>query len=115
MKPITAALKIANWVFRGSILLYLVLFYFETIKVVNFSSFKDVLCFVYVISGLLLFIGGFLSKPTLSIISGVVLFLCTMYFMFTHFPNDFTRGELISFLVYLWPAGIGLYFAGSDN
>lgn len=115
MKPITAALPIANWIFRGSILLYLILFYFDKIIVVNFNSFSDVMFFVYVLSGLLLFIGGFLSKPTLSILSGAALVLCTLYFMFTHLPSGFTRPQMISFLVYLWPLGVGLYFAGSDN
>jgi hypothetical protein len=115
MKPITAALPIANWIFRGSILIYLLLLYFDKIVVVNFKNFGDVMYFVYVLSGLLLFIGGFLSKPTLSIITGVLLFLCTIYFMVTHLPADFTRIQISSFLVYLWPAGIGLYFAGSGG
>jgi hypothetical protein len=115
MKPITAALPIANWIFRGSILIYLLLLYFDKIVVVNFKNLGDVMYFVYVLSGLLLFIGGFLSKPTLSIITGVLLFLCTIYFMVTHLPADFTRIQISSFLVYLWPAGIGLYFAGSGG
>lgn len=115
MKPITAALPIANWIFRGSVLLYLILFYYEKIIVVHFNSFTDVLYFVYVLSGVLLFVGGFLSKPTLSIISGVFLFLCTLYFMFTHLPGEFTKPHILAFLVYLWPAGVGLYFAGSDR
>ena len=89
--------------------------YFDKIVVVNFKNFGDVMYFVYVLSGLLLFIGGFLSKPTLSIITGVLLFLCTIYFMVTHLPADFTRIQISSFLVYLWPAGIGLYFAGSGG
>jgi hypothetical protein len=115
MKPISAALPIANWIFRGSILLYLLLLYFDKIIVVNFRSFSEVMYFVYVLSGLLIFIGGFLTKPTLSIISGIVLFLCTLYFMVINLPGDFTRLQISTYLVYLWPAGIGLYFAGSDN
>lgn len=115
MKPITAALPIANWIFRGSILLYLILYYYDKIIVVNFTSFNDVLYFVYVLSALLLFIGGFLSKPTLSIISGVLLFLCTGYFMAMNLPDEFTRVQIMRFLVYLWPAAVGLYFAGSGN
>jgi len=116
MKPITAALKVANWLFRGSLLIYLVLFYFEKIIVVNFQSFNDVLYFIYVLSGLLLFVGGFLSKPTLSIIAGILVSLCTLYFMFTHLPSDFTKHQILNWMVYyLWPLSIGLYFAGSDN
>jgi hypothetical protein len=116
MKPITVALKIANWLFRGSILIYLLLFYFDKIVVVNFKNFTDVLFFVYVLSALLLFIGGFLSKTTLTIISGVLLFLCTMYFMVLDFPRDLTsRTQIMAFLIYTWPAGVGLYFAGSGN
>ncbi len=115
MKPITAALPIANWIFRGSILLFLILTYYEKIIVVNFKNFGDVMFFVYVLSGLLLFIGGFLSKPTLSIISGVLLFLCTLYFMVIDFPNELTRRHILGYMIYLWPAGLGLYFAGSDN
>ena len=115
MKPIAAALPIANWMFRVSILAYLILSYYKQIIVVNFNSFTDVMFFVYVLSGLLLFIGGFLSKSTLTIISGMLLFLCTAYFMATHLPQEFTSAEILVFLVYLWPAGVGLYFAGSGN
>lgn len=115
MKPISAALPVANWIFRGSVLIYLILLYFDKIIVVNFRNFVDVMFFVYVLSGLLLFIGGFLSKPTLSIISGIVLFLCTLYFMAINLPLDLTKVQITSFLVYLWPAGVGLYFAGSGS
>ncbi len=116
MKPITAALKVANWLFRGSILIFLLLFYYEKIIVVNFRNFNDVLVFVYLLSALLLFIGGFLSKPTLTIISGVLIFLCTLYFMVLDFPNDISsKAQIMAFLIYTWPAGVGLYFAGSGN
>lgn len=116
MKPITAALKVANWLFRGSILLYLLLFCLDKVVVVNFKNFQDVMYFVFLLAGLLLFIGGFLSKPTLSILSGVLLFLCTLYFMVIDFPNDImSKTQLMAFLIYTWPAGVGLYFAGSGN
>lgn len=115
MKPISAALPIANWIFRGSILVFLILTYLDKIIVVNFKSFGDVMFFVYVLSGLLLFIGGFLSKPTLSIISGVMMVLCTLYFMVIKFPMDFTRHHFLGYLIFFWPLAIGLYFAGSDN
>ncbi len=116
MKPITAALKVANWLFRGSVLIFLVLFYYEKIIVVNFKNFNEVLVFVYILSALLLFIGGFLSKPTLTIISGVLIFLCTLYFMVLDFPDDLTsKKQIMDLLIYTWPAGVGLYFAGSGN
>lgn len=115
MKPISAALPIANWIFRGSILIFLILTYYEKIIVVNFRSYADVMYFVYVLSGLMLFIGGFLSKPTLSIISGVIMVLCTLYFMVLKFPVDFTRHHFHGYLIFLWPLAVGLYFTGSDN
>ncbi len=116
MKPITVALKAANWLFRGSILIYLLLVYFDKIIVVNFKNFNDVLVFVYLLCAILLFIGGFLSKPTLTIISAVLVFICTMYFMVLDFPSDITsKPQIISFLIYTWPAGVGLYYAGSGN
>ena len=115
MKPISAALPIANWMMRASVLVYLILCYYEKIIVVNFTSFVDVIFFVYVISGLLLFIGGFLSGSTLTIISGILLFLCTIYFMVTNIPSEFTRPQILNYLIYLWPAGVGLYFLGNGN
>lgn len=115
MKPISAALPIANWIFRGSLLIFLILTYYEKIIVVNFTSYADVMYFVYVLSGLLLFIGGFLSKPRLSIIAGVIMVLCTLYFMVIKFPVEFTRHQFIGYLIFFWPLAVGLYFAGSDN
>ena len=116
MIHITAAFIVANCFFRGSVLIFLVLFYYEKIIVVNFTKFHDVLVFVYILSALLLFIGGFISKPTLTIISGVLMFLCTLYFMVLNFPTDLSsKAQIMSLLIYTWPAGVGLYFAGSGN
>lgn len=115
MKPISAALNISHWLMRGSILIYLILVYLDKIMVVNFKSFQDVMYFVYVLTAVLLFIGGFMSKQTLTILAGIAMFLCTLYFMGIYFPNEFTKAQFMSLLIYTWPAGIGLYFAGSGG
>lgn len=115
MKPINSALPVANWIMRISVFLFLLLRYIEQIKVVNFQKLDSVLIFIYVLAGLLLLIGGFIITDTLTIISGAILFLLTLYFLIDHFPPVVNIHTITRFVVYLWPASIGLYFASSGN
>gem|GEM_PF-191195 len=115
MKPMQSALPVATWMMRISVFLYLLVVYLENIKVVNFQRWDDVLVFVYVLIGLLLVVGGFLSSDTLTIIAGALMFVLTVYFMIGHFPEIVNMRTLSSLLVYLWPASIGLYFLSSGN
>jgi hypothetical protein len=110
-----SALPVATWMMRISVFLYLLLGYLENIKVVNFQRLDDVLVFVYVLVGLLLVVGGFLSKDTLTIIAGALLFLLTLYFLVIHFPDHITMQSMVRILIYLWPASVGLYFLSAGN
>lgn len=115
MKPLQAALPVATWMMRISILLFLILLYMEQIKVVNFQRLDDALIFGYILSALLLVVGGFAGKDTLTIIAGALLFLFTVYFMIVRFPAVLNLHTATGLIIYFWPASVGLFFAAHGN
>lgn len=115
MKPIAVLLPISTWLLRISLFLFLLLRYGAQVKTVDFGSWRSILLFAYIVSAILLIIGGFVKKHTLTIIAGLLVALLSLYFMYWHFPKQISMDSLAAFSVYLFPLGIGLYFAAEGN
>ncbi len=79
MKPIKALIPVAEWLMRSGLLLFAVLYYLEIIEVKNFKSVMFYVSLGFVLFSFLLFIGGFLRKTSLTVISALVLILLTGY------------------------------------
>ncbi len=79
MKPWTALTGFAKWLLRISVLLVIFTQYYDI-----FMGFKpDTIAFyvsaIYIVFGVLLFAGGFLSKHNLTVISALLLLLVSIY------------------------------------
>jgi len=61
--------------------------------------------------GLLLLIGGFMKKPALTIVSGLLIFLAAGYQVYLSLPGGFNVG----FATYIIIGSIGLYFFAHGN
>lgn len=115
MKPIAALLPVSTWVLRISLFLFLLLRYGAQVKTVDFSSWKSIVLFAYIVSSILLVIGGIVKNNTLTLIAGILIALLSLYFMYLNIPHRFTFETLSAFSVYLFPFGLGLYFAAEGN
>jgi len=112
MKPFKAGLPAANWLLRISLLIFLVLRYYDDFISINVTSISYFISAIYVIFSGLLFVGGFFLNPTLTVISGFLIFIVSVYNIVISL-----RG-IISFdviIVYLLPAAIGFYFFARGN
>ncbi len=115
MKPIAALLPVSTWIFRITLFFFLILRYGTQVKTIDFGRWKSIVLFAYIVSSILLIIGGFVKKSTLTIIAGILIAVLSLYFMYIHIPEKFTIDALAAFSVYLFPFGIGLYFAAEGN
>ncbi len=97
MKPFTAFSGIARWVLRITILMVVFTQYYDTFMAFKLDSFAFYVAAVFIIFGVLLLIGGFLSKHDLTVVSGLLLVMASIYMGFVSF--DGITGEFASNLL----------------
>ncbi len=114
MKPIKSFALIASWCLRISILLFMLVMYWDEFKNIDFQhlTLNTLLAFVYCLFGILLFIGGFQKNASLTVISAIIVFLISIYLLFTAYKGTVLD---IYFLIYVFPFSIGLYFVSNGN
>ncbi|HPF00625.1 MAG: hypothetical protein AB7V36_03085 [Bacteroidales bacterium] len=74
MKPAKAFYPFAAWLIRLSMLLFTYVFFFETIRAFDYKSVDFYIASAFALFSVLVLVGGFLSKPAMTVISA--FFLC---------------------------------------
>jgi hypothetical protein len=111
MKSFKTGLPVAIWFLRLVIIPYIFHLYFNVVSTLNFhniSFYTGIGMFVF---GVLLFAGGVFSKPGLTIVSGLIIFLISLYKAFISFNGIFD----MFFVEQLIPAAIGFFFFSNGN
>lgn len=111
MKPAKSAVPAANWFLRASLCLYWVFPFLQHLSDIHLKTKEDIVGLILVGGSTLLFIGGFVSKPLLTIFSGGAIALASLYMIFVNLDWPLTQ----PYLLWLWPLGIGLHFLGRGN
>ena len=111
MKPFTSGTFLAAWLLRILLIWFIYQHYFESIMHPEFRSFSFYLGTAYVVFGILLLVGGFMQRPTLTVIAGLAIFILPIIQLIKSFPSDI-RGTL---LFYLIPLAVGFYFFTGGN
>ncbi len=114
MKPLKSGLAFSNWLLRIAIVLFLIITFknLDVVKTYNFHDKEFYISSVYVIFGLLLFIGGFTSKPALTVISGFILTGLSLYKIFVLFSGKMDSTLIANYFIIL---AVGFYFACTGN
>jgi hypothetical protein len=113
MKPFKAGKGVANWILRISLVLTMYLLYWNSISTLRFTNPSFIINFTLVLFSLLLVVGGLFSKSWLTIISGLIIALLTLYKMAISFNGFFDHGMITQLI----PFSIGFYFVtnGDEN
>ena len=111
MKPFTAGKSLASMLLRIIMIWHVYINYFNTFTGFELKSLAFYFAAIYVVFSLLLFIGGFLRKPSVSIISGLVLFLLPIVQVIRAFPEN-PETQLLNYLI---PATLGFFFLTHGN
>ncbi len=110
MKPWTSFYDVAKWVLRIAILMVVFTKFYDTFMDFELNAFEFYISAVYVVFGVLLFIGGFLSKPNLTVISGLLLLLPSIYMAVKSFD-----GITETFALNVLLGGVALFFFTVGN
>jgi len=111
MKPFKSGAILASWLLRIMLVWFIYRQYLTTFTGFDLSSFNFYVGAAYILFGLLLFAGGFMQKPGLTVAAGLAIFILPLVQLIRDFPESFT-GVL---LIYLIPLAVGFYFFTSGN
>ncbi|MFA6950606.1 MAG: hypothetical protein WCQ70_07970 [Lentimicrobiaceae bacterium] len=111
MKPVKTLLPFSRWLLRAALLTWLILQNASTIQSLDFKSQSFFLALAFILFGLLLFAGGFSSKPSLTVISAIFLSLLFIYQLYLNFVPWVTQPQVL--LVIL--LSVCIYFMSSAN
>ncbi len=87
MKPAKAFYPFAAWLIRLSMLLFTYVFFFETIRAFDFKSVDFYIASAFALFSVLVFVGGFLSKPAMTVVSSFFLCGLSIYQLITSFSE----------------------------
>jgi hypothetical protein len=113
MKPFTSGSVIAAWLLRLTVAGFVYLNYAKGFPAFDLKSFSFYIHSAYMMFAVLLIVGGFMQKPTLTVVSGLFLFVLPIVLLIHSFPDDLLSGMLL----YLIPLSTGFFFftAGNNN
>ena len=111
MQPFKSGQVVAMWLLRIALVLYLFLDNIYNLRQINFNSIRFYVAFAFVIFAVLLFVGGFLSKPGLTVLSGLIIFLLSGYQLVISFGGRID----LSLVMFLFPLSIGFFFVCQGN
>ena len=113
MKPIKNLEPAAKWILRFSLAAYVICLYFNEIKAFDFKSITYIINLIYTLFAILLLLGGVGKNATLTVLSGIVLSLISVYKIYVAFSlSDLTNPAVYLFLMIF---GVGVFFAAKGN
>lgn len=110
MRPIKSLSPLTSWLLRLGLLLMVGLLVYPALEYFNFTSLNSLLNAAFALFAVLLFIGGFTSKHTLTMISGLLIFLLAVWHIYWQY-----RGISLSFGAYALTGILGLHFFVNGN
>ncbi|MFH1120604.1 MAG: hypothetical protein V1775_12345 [Bacteroidota bacterium] len=111
MKPLKSLLPAARWLLRLTLLAYFVLQHGNTILSMQYETRPFYIALAFVLFTVLLFAGGFASKPALTVVSALLLSLLLLYFLYLGFEPRVTSIQVLNLLL----LSVSLYFVSSAN
>jgi hypothetical protein len=111
MKPLKSGLAFSNWLMRIALIVFVLSMLLGSVKMFNYTEKSFYIVAGFVLFGILLFIGGFTSKPILTVVSGFVLSGLSIYKIIVLFSGTFNP-DIASYMIIL---AIGFYFVCAGN
>ena len=109
MEPMKSLVPFAKWLLRITLAVVVYGLYFERLLDFDVSSVPWLISLLMVLFTVLLLVGGFTKRSSLTVISGLVVALLSVVMIF------FDGIDLASFSSHIAPAAIGFYFLARGN
>lgn len=111
MKPFKSGTFLATWLLRFLLAWFVFKNYAYTFADFDFNNFNFYVSAVYLLGAVLLIIAGFMKNTSLTVLTGLTLFVLPIVQLIRNFPADFSN----QLLIFLLPIACGFYFFSSGN
>lgn len=111
MKPLKSGRPLSQWLMRVALILLLFVIYYNTASTLKFTSVPFLIAASALGFGVLLFIGGMLSKPWLTVISGLIISGISIYKIVVSFNGTIDHALILHFI----PFALGFHFLCYGN
>lgn len=115
MKPIKNLEVASLWLLRIGIVFLFIAMYGKTVDHWAFNNYRWIINMVYLLSSITLFIGGFVKKSTVTIISGLIIAAISIYQIIPIVADGKISFFDPSLFQYLTLIGLGMLFAAVGN
>jgi hypothetical protein len=105
--------SMAKWILRLTVVVYILAIYWRRLATLNFESDYFLIAIFYVIFSILLFIGGFQKRATMTRFSALVLVILTLVYIGASFMLHKNLYTMFTSKILL--LSVCLYFATSSN
>ena len=109
MEPLKSLIPLAKWLLRIAMGLMVYSIYFHTFREFDVKSVSWFLSLLALLFAVFLLVGGFMKKNSLTVVSGMILFLVSLLMIFM---GDIDIQGVIRNVP---PAAIGFYFMARGN
>ncbi len=111
MQPIKALLPVSLWLMRIGLVLYAYDEYFKTFTKFNLDKVEFYIAFLFLIFSAIIFITGIKKRSALTVISGFIITLISIYNVINTIDGGLDTELIINFLV----ASIAIFFLANPN
>lgn len=111
MEPIRTLFPMSTWLMRLAVLLLVYICFFTTYRTPDLNKTDFYIALGFGVSGMLLFVGGFLKKSGLTVISAALLFIGCLYKIITYYA--FSHGRFVA--IYGIFAAVTFFFIANGN
>jgi hypothetical protein len=111
MKPLKSGRSLSQWLLRIALLLIIYILYYHLVTTLKMGSLPFFIVLAAVVFGILVFIGGLISKPWLTIISGFGIFAISIYKIVVSFNGVVDHAIIMQCI----PMVIGFHFLSYGN
>lgn len=110
MNPWKRFTGLASWMMRIAMVLAIIACFFDTFMTFEVKQLQFFIALAFLVFGALLFIGGFLSKHSLTVVSALILFGLSVIQAYLTYA-----GVTHTFAFWLMAASVSIYFVSNGN
>lgn len=111
MEPVKAFYALSTWLLRVAVLVLVYMIFFVNLRSLNFNSVDFWIAVGFALFAILLFIGGFMNKHGLTVISSLFLILGCAYKVVMHYA--FHKGSFVA--IFFIFGAIAMFFFANGN
>lgn len=111
MKPIKALYPVSIWLMRIGLLLFAYTAYFKTFSKFNLDEFQFYIATLYLLAAVVIFIAGFVYRATLTVLSGLVITLVSVYNIIDMLDGGLSSGLIVQIII----AAIAIFFLSNPT